>query len=190
MTSQKGYEEEFEAALNRTKQWNLKVPEFKPSNQPAITNVSIEEFRLTAQRILGQYQPEQISQQCFQITGFMKDTLEEVLEVPLTITLGYVDFKHKPTFYTPVDELHALIATAPHFDSINLHAWLTTPNFEIIDLTFGTTYSLVNNDPEPLGMLFCQHYSKFNEYMTYHPQLVGEEYLFKISGISNFFLIE
>lgn len=185
----KGYEAEFNKALARTKQWGLAVPPFTPSGQPAINDVTLEKFRIAVQSILGQYQPEEVSQQCFQIIGLMKEALEEVFEVPLTITLGYVNFNQKPTFYTPLDKLRDLLSQPPVFEGMNLHAWLTTPNYEIIDLTFGTTYSIINNEPAPLGMMVCRHYSQLTNNMTYHPQLLGEEYLFKTSGIADLFLI-
>jgi hypothetical protein len=67
--------------------------------------------------------------------------------------------------------------------AINLHAWLTTPNMEIIDLTFATTYGIVNNVPSVIGRCSFQHYSAFNENMVYHPQLVGEDYLKQIGAL-------
>ncbi|WP_353169432.1 hypothetical protein [Providencia sp.] len=189
MNLSKGYEVEFNEALARAKQWALDVPPFTPSNQPAITDESIEKFRLTAQKILGQYQPEEVSQQCFQITGLMKETLEEIFNVPLTITIGYVSFNQTPVFYTPTDKLNDLLSQPPHFEGVNLHAWLTTPNHEIIDLTFGTTYSIVKDAPETLGVVICQHHSQFTESMSYHPQLVGEEFLLRIAGIAGYFFV-
>lgn len=189
MGLQKGYEAEFNEALARTKQWDLAVPPFTASEQPAINDVTFEKFRMAVQNVLIKYQPEEISLQCFQITGLMQKPLEEVFNVPLTLTLGYVDLEHKSIFYTPIDELKELMTSPPYFEDMKLHAWLTTPNYEIIDLTIGTTYSMIKNDPEPLGMLFCQHHSQFNDSMVYHPQIVGEDYLFKTAGIAEFFLI-
>lgn len=182
-----GYEAEFFEAIRRTKKWNLTVPPFKSETRAYITPEIIEDFRGLVQKILGQYQPEDVSQKRFQITGMMRSHLEDLLKTPLTITLGYVDYNKTSMFYTPIEELKSLLNGGPYFGFMSLHAWLTTPNYEIIDLTFGTTYSVINNDPEPFGALFCQHYSKFNEGMTYRPQLVGDAYLRKIGGLSNIF---
>lgn len=46
---------------------------------------------------------------------------------------------------------------------------------EIIDLTFATTYGIVNNIPSVIGRCSFQHDSEFNERMFYHPQLVNED---------------
>lgn len=54
---------------------------------------------------------------------------------------------------------------------------------EIIDLTFSTTYGIVNNVPSVIGRCSFQHYSAFNENMVYHPQLVGEDYLKQIGAL-------
>ncbi|MDD1193724.1 hypothetical protein PT209_27510, partial [Klebsiella pneumoniae] len=70
--------------------------------------------------------------------------------------------------------------------AIDLHAWLTTPNLEIIDLTFATTYGIVNDIPSVIGRSSFQHYSEFNVNMVYHPQLIGDDYLKKIGAIVDY----
>ncbi|QQE95197.1 hypothetical protein JFB93_04330 [Providencia rettgeri] len=63
---------------------------------------------------------------------------------------------------------------------------MTTPNLEIIDLTFGTTLGVVTNNPNTYGLGYMQHYSKFDERMVYHPQLIGEDYLRRSGGLIEF----
>ncbi|MEN4169454.1 hypothetical protein [Serratia marcescens] len=70
--------------------------------------------------------------------------------------------------------------------TINLHAWLTTPNMEIIDLKFATTYGIVNIIPSIIGRCSFQHHSEFNENMIYHPQLVDEDYLKQNGALVDF----
>ncbi|MCS4269074.1 hypothetical protein [Serratia sp. BIGb0163] len=63
---------------------------------------------------------------------------------------------------------------------------LITPNMELIDITFSTTYGIVNDVPSVIGRFSFQHYSAFNEGMIYHPQLVGEDYWKKIGTLVGF----
>lgn len=54
---------------------------------------------------------------------------------------------------------------------------------EIIDLTFVTTYGIVNNKPDVIGRCAFQHYSAFDDNMVNHPQLIGDDYLKKIGAL-------
>ncbi|MGP2734239.1 hypothetical protein [Serratia bockelmannii] len=71
-------------------------------------------------------------------------------------------------------------------ETINSHLWLMTPNMEIIDITFATTYGIVNDIPSVIGRCSFQHHSEFNENMVYHSQLVGEGYLKKSGAFVDF----
>lgn len=57
---------------------------------------------------------------------------------------------------------------------------------EIIDLTFATTYGIVNNFLSVIGRCSFKHYYVVNENMIYHPQLVGEDYLKNIGVFIDF----
>ena len=65
--------------------------------------------------------------------------------------------------------------------TVNIHAWLTLPSMEVIDLTYWTTFSYATNNSERLGELVIQ--SDDEELgVVYHPLLIGEDWLYK-SGI-------
>lgn len=170
-------------ALETSKKWGLDTPKFTLSSQPLITQESTARFEEACQKILGSIPPETISQQCFMINNAIKDNLEEVFQSPLYFTLGYVEHHQKPVFYTPIGELKHLLKTGFTGGAMNLHAWLTTPNYEIIDLTFSTTFGVVRNDPTLYGRIAFQHHSKFNDAMIHHPQLVGDDFLKQIGAL-------
>lgn len=77
----------------------------------------------------------------------------------------------------------AMLGRKPEIGPVNLHAWLTTGNLEIIDMTFSTTYGIVKNIPELVGRMSCMHHSEFNENMVYHPQFVGIGFLTAIGAL-------
>ncbi|ELF4281883.1 hypothetical protein RNF85_000394 [Salmonella enterica] len=181
------YELEFNDAILRSKKFELEIPEISFQQAPLLSGERGEvALKVIQKKALG-FTAQKISQQCFGYMYFMKGFLEEALQSPLYYTLGYIDYNHSPVFYTDEDGLKALLhEPITSLTSINLHAWLTTPNFEIIDLTFGTTYGVIKNIPEVIGCCAFQHYSQFDDRMIYHPQLIGDDYLKKIGVLVEF----
>jgi len=176
------YEAEFTHAIERTDTWGMCAPYFR-SNPRRVTVEKGHEISQYVQAALGSFTAEQISRQCIAVAFFMRKELEDLLNTSLVYTLGYVEFNQRNVFYTPESELKALLSSPPRPAGINLHAWLTTPSYEIIDPTFWTTYGVVNNDPDSIGRIMMQHYTLFNKHLIHHPQIVGEEYLYSIGGI-------
>ncbi|MES7579684.1 hypothetical protein U6Q50_12295, partial [Cutibacterium acnes] len=60
--------------------------------------------------------------------------------------------------------------------AINLHAWLTAPSGEIIDAALFTTISVVKNQPEFMGGVIASTNESLTD-LSYHPQLIGQNYL-------------
>jgi hypothetical protein len=176
------YEREFNNAIERTDSWGMCAPYFR-THPRRVTEENGNEISQYIQSALGRFSAEQISRQCIAVAFFMKEELESLLNTSLMYTLGYVEFNKRNVFYTPEAELKAMLSNTLTQGAVNLHAWLTTPSYEIIDPTFWTTYGVVNNDPECIGSVMMQHYSLFNQHLIHHPQIVGEEYLYDIGGI-------
>lgn len=173
--------------MRLSKKWGLDTPEIKLSKAPLLNGEKGALALNVIRSLTMQYTAEDISQQCFGYMYFVKESLESALQSHLYYTLGYVMFNHKPVFYTAQDELKKKIKKSIVIgDALNLHAWLTTPNMEIIDLTFGTTFGIVNDKPSAIGCCSFQHYSTFNDKMMYHPQLVGDDYLRRIGAFIEF----
>lgn len=181
------YEAEFTSAVKRSRKWKLEVPDITMSKTPFLIGDKADAALKVIQSIASNYTPEEVSQQCFGYMYFAQGALEDALQTKLYFTLGYVDYEKRPLFYTSEKGLKSKLGNPMSgVGAINLHAWLTTPNMEIIDLTFATTYGVVNNIPSVIGRCSFQHYSEFNENMIYHPQLVGEDYLKQIGAFVDF----
>ncbi|WP_186080256.1 hypothetical protein [Burkholderia gladioli] len=134
-----------------------------------------------AQAVLGRMQAENVAAQCFAVSSFLREPLQDVLGVPLTYTLGYVNLGRGPVFHTPVESLKAMLdAGRPASRALELHAWLTLPSREIIDLTLSTTLGIVRNLPELVGRAAFIHPNDLVGNHSYHPQVLGEDYLRRI----------
>lgn len=68
---------------------------------------------------------------------------------------------------------------------LKIHAWLTLPTMEIIDLSFPTTYAIKANQPDIIGLSITKHPKDLNHGMEYIPVLVGDDYLWQIGAIRN-----
>jgi hypothetical protein len=183
------YEKEFTSAVERTRKWSMDTPDISIRSKPLLTDDKKSAALNVAQKIASEYTAEDISQQCFWYTLLVKKLLEDALESPLYYTLGYVKLNRRNVFYTKETDLKKIIDNpVPGGGGMNLHAWLTTPNMEIIDLTFGTTYGIVTRTSSMIGRCCFQHYTALDENMVYHPQLVGHDYLKRIGALREFML--
>ena len=187
------YEIEFDQAMDRTRSWGLPSPVGSRTTSRYVSPDTLAKVGGYAQDLLGAMQPEEVSAQCFAISAIARVPLEEVLGLPLTYTLGYVNLGRGVVFHTPVDDLKSMMGrprTTPH--AVELHAWLTLPSREIIDLTLATTLGIVRKEPDLLGRVAFIHPSDLVGNQSYHPQVLGEEFLRRTGALVEFsgFVVE
>jgi len=178
------YEAELHEAIRRTKQWGLECPTFSFNAQRYLTNAFIGQIVKSAQRVSGHLRPSDIAGQCFAVHHFIKDAIEQDLGVPLLYTIGYVSFHSTTAFHTDVDQLKSMLDRGQQIvGPLSLHAWLTMPSHEILDLTLGTTYGLARGIEEVVGNATFLHPSELKGTQRYRPQLVGTDFFRRIGAI-------
>lgn len=178
----RNYEERFDQALKRSKAWGLEPTGFQITQERFANEHNLQVVQQEVEAHLCHYQAEEVSQQCFAVTLMLKAPLEEALGMPLAFTLGYVEYNSRNVFYSNHRELKAMLEKGVPSPALNLHAWLTLPGHEVIDMTFGTTYGVVNQIPSVIGRMCFMHPDDMTADMQYHPQLVGEDYLERIGA--------
>jgi hypothetical protein len=178
------YEAELEEAIQRTSQWGLACPAMSFNTQRYLTNDFIGQIVKSAQRVTRHLRPSDIVGQCFAVHHFIKDAIEDDLGVPLLYTIGYVSFGSEAVFHTNLDELKSMLHRGRISGPLRLHAWLTMPTHEILDLTFGTTYGVVNGVKEVIGNATFLHPGELKGTQRYRPQLVGTDYLHRIGAFA------
>ncbi|MDH1043959.1 hypothetical protein N5C53_10870, partial [Pseudomonas juntendi] len=176
------YEERFAQALKRSKSWGLAPSGFRRTDERFVSEQSIQIFQQVAAAHLSHFHAEDVSQQCFAVTAMLKAPLEEALGVPLTFTLGYVEYNGHNVFHSDTRDLKTMLKKGVPSLALNLHAWLTLPSHEVIDVTFGTTYGVVNEMPDVIGRMCFLHPDDMTADMQYHPQLIGWDYLEQIGA--------
>lgn len=179
------YESELEEAIERTQAWGLECPHFPMNERRYLTPQFIDGLLATTQRATGHLEPEAIAGQCFAVHHFLKDAIERDLGVPLLYTIGFVSYESGPVFHTEVAQLKAMLDQGPPPSGpLSLHAWLTMPSHEILDLTYGTTYGVATGIEKFIGTAIFLHPRDLKGGQRYHPQLVGTDYFHRIGAIA------
>jgi len=114
---------------------------------------------------------------CIPIHYKLQPYVNELLGVEATLTLGSLKVYDHYFFKMDEQEITSLVAQSKV--TFNLHAWLTLPSMEIIDVTFNTTYGVHNDIQECLGGLITKHPDDLILEMSYEPVLIGERDLIK-----------
>lgn len=176
------YEERFAQALKRSNSWGLAPSGFRRTDERFVSEYNLQIVQEVAAAHLSHFHAEDVSQQCFAVTAMLKAALKEALGVPLTFTLGYVEYNGHNVFHSDTCDLKTMLKKGVPSLALNLHAWLTLPSHEVIDMTFGTTYGVVNEMPDVIGRMCFLHPDDMTPDMQYNPQLIGWDYLERIDA--------
>lgn len=174
------YTTEWAVAVERSKQFDLAVPlhEVQPTHR-YLTVARLTEFPYVVQRGLGDLDFPDVVTQCLSIHYRMVPVLEQWLEIPVLYTLGWIDdgtdkgmFKFDNAFIA--DKLKNGHASS----AVNIHAWLTLPSMEVIDMALVTSLAVLKGWSKGHGGVLAKHADEITG-MAYKPMLVGPDFLRK-----------
>lgn len=127
---------------------------------------------------------EQIVGKCLSVHLKALPVLEKWLHCPVYYTLGWIDDGTSKGLYRFYEEAIAdKLANGHHDNNINIHAWLTLPSMEIIDLTLSTSFSVLQGLKTGKGGIMVKKADDITGF-AYVPMLVGETYLSKIGALN------
>lgn len=188
------YEVAFKEALNRTSALSLPVPEVPFSSARYLSKIAMGTIGREISQWFPNLRPEHLVGQCTTVHANLRVKVEELLKVPIYLTIGDVSVSGKRTFNVDDAYLDSLWNNRVTLDgSVKLHAWLTLPTMEIIDVTLSATLlALMNSQTfERHGNFVAtgaimKHADelKLNGDVEYHPYLVGQDYLQKIGALA------
>ena len=181
------YSDEFHAALERTARLGLAAPDgFQDVERKLLNDKRIRHMpKVLAPVFDGVTSYKELSGQCMSIHHAARPILEEWLQHPVYYTIGWVD-DGSPRGLHRIDEATIVdkLANGHHEATINLHAWLTLPTMEVIDLALANTFAVVHNKPEAYGSVISQKADDLKGF-SYKPMLVGSDFLEKIGVFHN-----
>lgn len=176
------YEDDFQKALERTKRMGLPLPEVIFESTRYLTTEAMEGLNTAIFDALGPMRTEQLAGQCLAIHLQIQDIVSTALGCPVYYTIGWVELEKGSWFEHSEETLRTLMTEGLQHDRVQLHAWLTLPSMEIVDVSLMTTYALVREYPEAKGKVIATHPCDLTGGVMYKPTLVGAEFLAR-SGI-------
>ena len=174
------YKNEFKTAMELTLRLNLSLPSIEFQNLSVLTEENWAKINKIFDEYFAGLHVMDIATQCIPVHLEIMSIFHEH-NIPCIFTLGYVFHNGKNRHFMEESKLKEISVSGVNGTTVNIHAWLTLPSMEVIDLTYLTTFSYATNRVDRLGELVIQHGDDISE-ITYHPLLVGEDWLYK-SGI-------
>jgi hypothetical protein len=178
------YESKYEEAVERTRKFGLTVPnKASPLQSRYISSKVHEELPFVIRDSLGVLDEDEIVLQCLMLNVRLKKVFSKYFKCPVYYTIGYVGIDDDYMFKQSEESLLLMLNNGISGPSVNLHAWLTLPTMEILDFSISTSYGRVNNIKEMMGAALASHPSDLTGGMSYHPMIIGEEFLYRIGAM-------
>lgn len=180
------YKKEFEGAVERTKSFGLNCPSVSYQDGRLLTPELMSGFTQAFQKNIGEPSVEDVVAQCLSFHFRLLEPMSKIVGMPCQFTIGYVETSERLMFHQTEDDLLNILNNGINEPTLNIHAWLTLPTMEIIDLSLPTSYAVINNHKDGIGGVIAQHPDELTDGMKYHPMLVGEDFLIKSGAITGF----
>ena len=135
------------------------------------------EFPYVVQIGLGGLEPLEVVAQCMMINHRLEPVMERWFGCPVIYTLGWIDDgTEKGMFRFDESFIADKLKNGHKSLKVNIHAWLTLPSMEIIDVTIATSMAVANNTTQGIGLALTRHADEL-EGFAYRPMLVGSDFL-------------
>ena len=180
------YADELLKAKERTSRFGLRSPKFELSSQRFLSQQKKSEFPYAVFEAVGELNVDEVVAQCFSIHYRLKAPLEKFFQQKMIYTVGYVSIDHETMFYQSESDLQYLLDNGMSSPKINLHAWLSLPSCEIIDVSLPTSIAVIKGLTEGKGGVIASHADELINGARYHPMLLGEDYFRKIGVFIEF----
>ena len=178
------YNSQFAEAIARTERLGLGSIPYHPRGDRLLTPKAMESLREVVAPRLQAIPVEQWTDHCFAIHATIAQAATEGLGVPAYLTIG--DVRSEGKWLCNADEatIAELLKIGPqHGGAVRLHAWITLPTMEIIDLTLPTSIGLQENIPDLVGSVVIKHVDELTGGISYRPLIVGDEFLRRIGAL-------
>jgi hypothetical protein len=180
------YEAAFVAAQARSILWGLRPPLMDPLPVRYASPSTIAAIRWQLHRSIGHLSEDIVATQRFGITAAVRTLLEAELKVPLSYTLGHVRQNGQRLCYTAIEGLEQMLRTgiAPGA-RVSLHAWLTLPSHEVIDVSLWALFPDLSCAEEREMRSLFMHPDQMPG-RSYCPQWVGDGFVRRIGVLKEY----
>ncbi|MDL4860724.1 hypothetical protein NPJ88_000105 [Halomonas elongata] len=176
------YAQRFQAALDRTERFGLATPAVHPVTQRYLTEQATPALYEVLKEQMAGLGPEHLVARCIPIHRGLRPHVTSVLGCEALLTLGHVETPEQTRFERSEAAYQANLDGTYLGDLNRLHAWLTLPSMEILDLTFVTSMAAVNGwGSQYEGLPILSHADELKDGLAYHPMLVGPAFLAEVA---------
>lgn len=183
------YYDELVEAQQRTTRFNLACPRIHESTERLLTPSKQALFSDIVRDAVGELSLKEVVAQCLSIHLRLQQPLEKFFDVPIIFTIGYVYTPPNYLFKQTETELFKLLHEGMVGSQVNLHAWLTLPSMEIIDISLASSIAAINQNKELLGSVIASHADELEHGLRYHPMILGADYLEKIGALKMIYYV-
>jgi len=174
----------FTEAIERTERLGLGHIPFTPHGDRLLSPGAIDALGEVVRARLKGIKPELWTENCFAIHNSVAQAATGVLGVPAYLTIG--DVRSEGKWLCDADEgkiAELLKIGVQHGGVVRLHAWITLPSMEVMDLTLPTSIGLQENIPDLVGSAIVKHVDDLTGGVSYRPLVVGNEFLRRIGAL-------
>ena len=175
------YSSLFKEAVLRSKKLGLFLPAIKLKPSKEHIDKSFLEDGL-GQLMLDTFGPlsiNDISAGCVRMHVNLLDAVKEHFNCNAYLTIGSVWNGEHPYYDFNEEKINDTLQNGIS-SSFPFHCWITLDSMEIIDVTFSTTYGVVNKNENMIGQSLAIHPNNLKSSgikLVYEPKLVGDDYL-------------
>lgn len=179
------YKDEWKIAIARTRRFGMQVPEHEIDIERRwLDTKAVANIETVMRDALGAIpSQDEVVLQCISIHYRLRKAFQRNLGCPAMFTIGWVD-DGTPKGMFRFDDAFIEDKLAHGYPSteVCMHAWLTLPSMEIIDVSLLTSIGEVLNITEYMGGVIARKADELIN-MKYKPMLVGLDFLYKTGMI-------
>lgn len=180
------YAEEFIAAADRTKRLSLKCPDFSVIDKRFLSEEKMNKFPYALRDAVGEIGIEELVAQCLSIHHKLAEPVSNILEAPVYYTIGYVETSEGSLFKQNEESLKTILESGLPSLELNIHAWLTLPSMEVLDVSLSTSLAVIKKMEKGLGGVIAAKADELKDGISYHPLLIGDDFLRKTDALIEF----
>lgn len=167
------YEKEFYSALDRGKEHGF-IANKQPSKEGRLLSPEIIDVVRIALNDQIKGNIDLMAGECFKVHFMMRPIIESILNTRAYFTIGYIKLDGQYIHKMELDELLSRLSGGPiTTQNTSLHAWITLPTMEVIDLTTMTSKAKAERRPANQIDIIWGESGSFD--VEFYPQLAGNE---------------
>lgn len=177
------YIAEYMAAVDRTEALGLEAP---PRLIVRKNCVDMKRVRPVILAYFDRHTPEELLGQTLAIHFALIPKLADNTGVPFNLTIGWMTRNGKSFFQHDAQLIRRFLkekGAAWQREGLPFHLWLTSPAFEIVDITFALCIGWAKTRAECDNLIVYQPADSPPSNLIYHPTIVGPDFFRQIGAV-------